>query len=178
MKRGGMPLHDAVGISCKRGATTENPGASVMYIYGLRDYVLMIVCVLSDLWLPLFGGGRKSWYITILLFTYVFTASVQLTVATVVCIYISTHLQVSRASVHPSSHMGKSQLHHPQPLHPPGAAGGEISTRHSCTWGSGRVLLSTRCWCLYQKIQRKKCWEFSVAHEYFSLIYYLAVPRV
>ena len=24
MERGGMPLHDAVGIKCKRGTTTEN----------------------------------------------------------------------------------------------------------------------------------------------------------
>ena len=24
MERGGIPLHDAVGIDCKRGATTEN----------------------------------------------------------------------------------------------------------------------------------------------------------
>ena len=26
MERGGMPLHDAVGINCKKGATTENQG--------------------------------------------------------------------------------------------------------------------------------------------------------
>ena len=24
MEKGGMPLHDAVGINCKKGATTEN----------------------------------------------------------------------------------------------------------------------------------------------------------
>ena len=24
MERGGMPLHDAVGINCKKGTTTEN----------------------------------------------------------------------------------------------------------------------------------------------------------
>ena len=29
MERGGMPLHDAVGINCKKGATTENQGAGV-----------------------------------------------------------------------------------------------------------------------------------------------------
>ena len=32
MERGGMPLHDAVGISCKNGATTENLGADVKYM--------------------------------------------------------------------------------------------------------------------------------------------------
>ena len=41
MKRGGMPLHDAVGINCKKVATTENQGSGVY----LDDYV----CVLSDL---------------------------------------------------------------------------------------------------------------------------------
>ena len=32
MERGGMPLHDAVGIKCKNGATTENQGAAVKYM--------------------------------------------------------------------------------------------------------------------------------------------------
>ena len=34
-ERGGMPLHDVVGINCKTGATTENQGSGVKY-YGLR----------------------------------------------------------------------------------------------------------------------------------------------
>ena len=29
---GGMPLHDAVGINCKKGATTENQGSGVKYM--------------------------------------------------------------------------------------------------------------------------------------------------
>ena len=29
LERGGMPLHDAVGINCKKGATTENQDADV-----------------------------------------------------------------------------------------------------------------------------------------------------
>ena len=29
METGGMPLHDAVGINCEKGATTENQGSSV-----------------------------------------------------------------------------------------------------------------------------------------------------
>ena len=32
MERGGMPLHDVVGINCKKGATTENRGSSVKYM--------------------------------------------------------------------------------------------------------------------------------------------------
>ena len=32
MERGGMPLHDAVGINCKKCATTENQGADVKYM--------------------------------------------------------------------------------------------------------------------------------------------------
>ena len=27
-----MPLHDAVGINCKKGATTENHGSGVKYM--------------------------------------------------------------------------------------------------------------------------------------------------
>ena len=29
---GGMPLHDAVGINCEKGATTENQGTDVKYM--------------------------------------------------------------------------------------------------------------------------------------------------
>ena len=32
LEKGGMPLHDAVGINCKKGATTENQGADVKYM--------------------------------------------------------------------------------------------------------------------------------------------------
>ena len=32
MERDGMPLHDAVGINCKKGATTEYQGADVKYM--------------------------------------------------------------------------------------------------------------------------------------------------
>ena len=41
LERGGMPLHDAVGISCKKGETTESICA--------KGCMLVIVCVLSDL---------------------------------------------------------------------------------------------------------------------------------
>ena len=44
-----MPLHDAVGINCKKGATTENQGSGVNY-RGQGVY----------------GGGRKLRYIIIL----------------------------------------------------------------------------------------------------------------
>ena len=32
LEKGGMPLHDAVGINCEKGANTENQGADVKYI--------------------------------------------------------------------------------------------------------------------------------------------------
>ena len=48
MERGGMPLHDAVGINCKKGATTENQG-SVVNIYGLRG-VSWWLCVCYQTW--------------------------------------------------------------------------------------------------------------------------------
>ena len=32
MEIGGMPLHDAVGINCKKGATIENQGSGVKYM--------------------------------------------------------------------------------------------------------------------------------------------------
>ena len=39
-----MPLHDAVGINCKKGTTTENQGAGVKYmgIIMFDDYVCVI----------------------------------------------------------------------------------------------------------------------------------------
>ena len=32
LERSGMPLHDAVGINCKKAATVENQGAGVKYM--------------------------------------------------------------------------------------------------------------------------------------------------
>ena len=32
MERGGMPLHDAVGMTCKKGATTEHQDSAVKYM--------------------------------------------------------------------------------------------------------------------------------------------------
>ena len=32
LERGGMPLHDAVEINCKKGVTTENQGSGVKYM--------------------------------------------------------------------------------------------------------------------------------------------------
>ena len=59
---GGMPLHEAVGIIVKR-AQLLNIKAQMSSIWA-KGCMLLIVCVLSDLtWLPLLGGGRKSWYI-------------------------------------------------------------------------------------------------------------------
>ena len=36
LERGGMPLHDAVGINCEKGATTENQGPARCQLYVLR----------------------------------------------------------------------------------------------------------------------------------------------
>ena len=44
MERGAMPLHDAVGINCKKGVTTENQDSAVSGVY-LDD----CMCVLPDL---------------------------------------------------------------------------------------------------------------------------------
>ena len=32
LEKGGMPLHDAVGVNCKKGATTKNQDAGVKYV--------------------------------------------------------------------------------------------------------------------------------------------------
>ena len=48
MERGGMSLHDAVGINCKKGTTTENQGSAAKYM-GYGVYLDNCVCVLSDL---------------------------------------------------------------------------------------------------------------------------------
>ena len=46
-----MPLHDTVGMNCKKGATTENQGAGVKLVCiwaKAKGCMLMIVCA-SDL---------------------------------------------------------------------------------------------------------------------------------
>ena len=45
LETGGMPLHDAVGTNCKKGATTENQCADVKYM-GKGVYVNDCVCVI------------------------------------------------------------------------------------------------------------------------------------
>ena len=45
LEKGGMPLHDTVGINCKKGATTEYRGAGVKYM-GYGVYVDDCVCVI------------------------------------------------------------------------------------------------------------------------------------
>ena len=59
-----MALHDAVGINCKKGATTENQGSGVKYM-GYRVYLDDCVFILSDLTrLCLLGVGRVIVYYT------------------------------------------------------------------------------------------------------------------
>ena len=40
LEMGGMPLHDAVGVNCKRGAPTENYGAGAWYM-GYGDFMIV-----------------------------------------------------------------------------------------------------------------------------------------
>ena len=64
LERGRMPLHDAAGMNRKRGRNYWKSRLRCQ-VYA-KGYMLMIVCVLSDLtWLPLLGRGRKSWFIII-----------------------------------------------------------------------------------------------------------------
>ena len=44
LERGGMPLHDAVGINCKKGETTEKSWFRCQ-VYVLRVYLDDCVCV-------------------------------------------------------------------------------------------------------------------------------------
>ena len=74
LQRGGMPLHDAVGINCIKGATTKNQMSSIW----AKGCMLIIVRVLFDLtWPPLLSVGRKSWFIILIVMLW-FLASAQL----------------------------------------------------------------------------------------------------
>ena len=44
LQSGGTPLHDAVGMNCKNGATTENQGSDVKYMG--KGVMLMVMCVI------------------------------------------------------------------------------------------------------------------------------------
>ena len=46
LERGGMPLHDAVGINCKKGATTEYQIVDIKYM-GYGVYVGDYECVIG-----------------------------------------------------------------------------------------------------------------------------------
>ena len=48
--RGGEPLHDAVGINCEKGATTENQGSGVKYGGWGGTVILMTECVCYLTW--------------------------------------------------------------------------------------------------------------------------------
>ena len=44
---GGMPLHDAVGINCKKGATTENQGSGVKLWAKVCTLITVCLCYLT-----------------------------------------------------------------------------------------------------------------------------------
>ena len=63
LERGGMLLHDAVGIKCNKSATTENLGSGVKYVDDC-------VCVI---WLNMTTPNwwkEKSWYIIIIIYHF------------------------------------------------------------------------------------------------------------
>ena len=43
MERGGIPLHDAVGINCKKGTTSENQG-KVSSIWAKGCILMTVLC--------------------------------------------------------------------------------------------------------------------------------------
>ena len=49
LEKGVMQLHDAVGVNCEKGATTEIQGAGTWYMYGLIGVCLVFVWAKSDL---------------------------------------------------------------------------------------------------------------------------------
>ena len=59
-----MLLHDAVGITCKNGVTTENQGSGVKYM-GLGVYVDDCLCHLD--YLSLVEGGNHGILLLLLL---------------------------------------------------------------------------------------------------------------
>ena len=64
LKRGGMPLHDAVGINCKRAqAQLLKLGAQMSSICA-NGCMLMIVCIRLDKTTP---PWRKLWFIIIII---------------------------------------------------------------------------------------------------------------
>ena len=68
LERGGMQLHDAVGINCNKGATTENQGAGVKFMAKgcMLDDCMCVIWF--DMTLPSWWrGGRKSRYYYIII---------------------------------------------------------------------------------------------------------------
>ena len=63
---GWMLLHDAFGVNCEKGATTDQDAGA--WYMGSGGVCWMRVWVQSHLTcLPLLDGGRKSWYIIIMI---------------------------------------------------------------------------------------------------------------
>ena len=60
-----MPLHDAVGINCEKGASTENKFSGVKYI-GKGVYLDDCVCMLYDL------TTTPPWWLEIVMVYYIF----------------------------------------------------------------------------------------------------------
>ena len=70
MERGGMPLNDAVGINCKKGATNENKGSGVKHM-GYWVYLDDCVCFIwLDMTTPPWCSEKVMAYYLLLLLLF------------------------------------------------------------------------------------------------------------
>ena len=75
-----------LGWTVKRGQLLKIKRVSSMWVKGC---MLMIVCVLSELtWLPLLSGGRKSWYIFIIIMLYMVLWSIFVLIMQLTLLYV------------------------------------------------------------------------------------------
>ena len=70
-----MPLHDAVGINCKWGATTENQGSGVYLDECVCVCVCVCVCYLTSHAYSSFVEGESHGILLLLVFDLVLTRS-------------------------------------------------------------------------------------------------------
>ena len=62
-----MPLHDAVGIYCKKGATTENQGEVMVYYYLILDFAYVVIYAV---WTSFFRARFTSFHAHASLITF------------------------------------------------------------------------------------------------------------
>ena len=72
-----MPLHDAVGINCEKGATTENQGSCVKYM-GLGVYLDDCVSYLTRHDHPSLVEGESHFILLLFLLLFLFLLSISI----------------------------------------------------------------------------------------------------